>query len=69
MLREMGLEYVDLYLAHWPVATVADPERVWSARAGPDAGPEELGVLVDKEGRERVEGRWCPRDVAGRLGS
>lgn len=69
VLEGMGLEYVDLYLAHWPVATVADQARVRAARAGPDVGPEELGVVVDEgTGRERVDSGRCPRDVAGRLG-
>lgn len=69
VLEGMGLEYVDLYLAHWPVATVADKARVRGARTGPDVGPEELGVVVDEgTGRERVDLGRCPRDVAGRLG-
>lgn len=55
VLDQMGLEYVDLYLVHWPVATVPG---------------EELGEAVVDEGsgREALDLGCCPRDVAGRLG-
>ena len=47
-LKEMGLEYVDLWLAHWPNAVNALPrEALLKARAGSGATPEDEGQMYE----------------------
>ena len=46
----MGLDYVDLYLAHWPsVAKSISREALENARAGPNSGPDEMGMLKEND--------------------
>lgn len=47
-LKEMGLDYVDLWLAHWPYA--AKPisrEALLNAKGGPGASPESTAQLIE----------------------
>lgn len=44
----MGLEYVDLYLAHWPcVWKPVSREALEKARAGPNTTPEDSALLLE----------------------
>lgn len=55
-LKNMGLEYVDLFLAHWPFAWKATSRAgLEKARAGQDVPLEEQGQLkVSETGKEQL---------------
>ena len=46
----MGLDYVDLYLAHWPLVLQARND-LSKARATPDASNKERGIASDEKDR------------------
>lgn len=43
-LENLGLEYVDLYLMHWPVATIPDPEKEFSWGLGLDKSIDYIDI-------------------------
>lgn len=46
-LRNMGLDYVDLFLAHWPVALKpVSKEALEKAVTGPDTSKADKGIMV-----------------------
>lgn len=48
ILKNMGLDYVDLYLAHWPCVWKAPSRQALEkAFSGPDVSDEDRGVLKD----------------------
>jgi diketogulonate reductase-like aldo/keto reductase len=54
VLKNMGLEYVDLFLAHWPVAfKPISQEALHKAVTGPNTSDAEKGILV--EGGETIK--------------
>ncbi|KAI9813468.1 MAG: hypothetical protein M1827_004144 [Pycnora praestabilis] len=46
VLKNMGLDYVDLYLAHWPVVVKAR-SNIASAKAFPEATNDDLAIATD----------------------
>ncbi len=47
-LREMGLDYVDLYLAHWPYASKPiSRAALEKAIGGPNASSEQKGMATE----------------------
>ena len=57
ILKNMGLEYVDLYLSHWPcVFKPVSRQALENARAGPNLSDEDRGIL--SEGSEKPEIDW-----------
>ena len=50
ILKNMGLDHVDLYLAHWPcVWKPISRSALENAQAGPDATPESRGSLFEND--------------------
>lgn len=48
VLKQMGLEYVDLWLAHWPYAAVPiSREALLNAKAGPGTSSVQRGIKED----------------------
>lgn len=67
-LRQMGLDYVDLYLAHWPYA--AKPisrEALLKAEPGPTTSPEDKGQLM-KDGKPVIDWEHCSTNIAKQVG-
>ena len=70
-LKSMGLEYIDLYLAHWPLVLRAGP-NLSDAKATPDASDEERGIAVDDQGHPIKDWEYTPKSIAmanGKSGS
>ncbi|KAI9791526.1 MAG: hypothetical protein M1833_001510 [Piccolia ochrophora] len=63
VLDNMGLDYVDLYLAHWPVAFQA-ASYIDSAKAYPTSTAREIGVGTDETGKEVVDLQHSCRNIA-----
>ncbi|KAI9845014.1 MAG: hypothetical protein M1837_005158 [Sclerophora amabilis] len=67
-LQNTGLDYVDLYLAHWPVAVKAAP-NIRSARAFPEATNEDLAIVTDPStGKDALDLEHSPADIAAAKG-
>lgn len=59
----MGVEYIDLYLAHWPLALKAK-ENIATAKAFPDATTDDLAIQTDDNGKETVDLEHCAANIA-----
>ncbi len=67
-LKEMGLDYVDLWLAHWPHAQKPiSRERLMVAKGGPKASNEVRGVLMH-DGKPVIDWEHSSRNIAERCG-
>ena len=56
VLKGMGLEYVDLWLSHWPVAyKPIDQAHLEKAYAGPDTTNVERGLEFDKDEKPVID--------------
>lgn len=70
ILKNMGLDYIDLFLAHWPVAlTPISREALQKAVTSPKASNVERGILKhpDTQGNV-VDWEHSSVDVAARAG-
>lgn len=64
ILKGMGLDYLDLYLAHWPYAAVPiSKEALKSSKAGPKATAEEKGML-EEDGKPVVDWEHTSTNIA-----
>ena len=59
----MGLDYIDLFLAHWPVSLKA-AENIGSARAFENASPKDRGEAVDSSGNVILDWRYTCESIA-----
>lgn len=65
VLKNMGLDYVDLWLAHWPFALKPiDQQHLENARSGPDTTNEDRGILLDENEKSIIEYKYSTRTIA-----
>ena len=67
VLANMGLEYLDLYLAHWPVTFQAN-DNIGTATARRDATPAEGGEVLDADGKPAVDWAHSSAQMAAAVG-
>lgn len=68
ILKGMGLDYIDLYLVHWPYAIKSiSNEALKNAKAGPEASDEQLG-MVTKDGEPVIDWVHTSTNVAKQAG-
>ena len=61
----MGSEYVDLWLAHWPVAFQAiDQEHLNKAHAGPDTTNKDRGLVFDDKEQPVIDYKHTTQTIA-----
>ncbi|KAI9761257.1 MAG: hypothetical protein M4579_001177 [Chaenotheca gracillima] len=69
VLKNTGIEYIDLFLAHWPVAFKPLP-NIGSAQASPEATNEENRVATDgSTGKEALDLEHCAANIAAEKGA
>lgn len=65
----MGLEYIDLYLAHWPcVWKPLSRGALQNARSGPDTDRETKGQVYTQDGKPVVDWEHSTANIAKRKG-
>lgn len=68
ILEGMGLEYIDLLLAHWPVS-LKPTVNLKDARAGFGLSLAENGIADDGNGNEIADLENCTADLAAQKGA
>ena len=69
VLEGMGLEYVDLWLAHWPYATKPiSREALEKSKPSPTAKPEEKGQLLNENGKPVIDWEHTVTNIAKQTG-
>ena len=64
----MGLDYIDLYLAHWPYASKpVSKDGLKTAKAGPKFSPEEKGWLF-QDGKPVIDWEHTSTNIAKQVG-
>lgn len=65
VLQGMGLEYIDLWLAHWPVVFKSENrEKLEKAFTGPKASPADSGVWKDEDGKPFIDWDYSAAHLA-----
>jgi diketogulonate reductase-like aldo/keto reductase len=65
ILKQMGLDYIDLYLAHWPYAAKPVSREVLLKLTGPDS--DEDGML-EEDGKPVVDWEHTSTNIAKQAG-
>lgn len=64
VLKGMGLDYVDLWLAHWPVAfKPIDQQHLDNAHAGPNTTNKDRGLQFDKDESPIIEYKYTTQAI------
>ena len=65
ILKNMGLDYIDLFLAHWPcVRKPASREALEKATSSHDATPTTRGLLQTDQGKPAIDWEHCTTTVS-----
>lgn len=67
-LKAMGLEYVDLFLAHWPVTFQVQSDRIAGARAFPGARNEDKAIVTGADGKPAIDWAHTAESIAAAKG-
>jgi len=68
VLKQMGLDYVDLWLAHWPYASKPiSREALLTSRAGPRTSKEEKGQLYEGD-KPVIDWKYSSANLARIMG-
>lgn len=69
ILKQMGLDYIDLYLAHWPYAAKPISRgALVNAKTGSGSSPEEKGQLI-KDGKPVIDWEHTSTNIARQAGA
>jgi len=64
ILKQMGLDYIDLYLAHWSYAAKPiSKEALLKSKAGPNATEEDEGILIEND-KPVINWEYCSANIA-----
>lgn len=64
----MGLEYVDLFLAHWPISFQVQSDRIASARAFPGDTNEDRAIITGANGKPAIDWAHTAESIAAANG-
>lgn len=63
-LKGMGLDYLDLFLAHWPVTFQVRSEDIGSARVSASDTDEEMAVVKGADGKPAIDWAHTAESIA-----
>ncbi|MCJ1469618.1 hypothetical protein MMC07_008253 [Pseudocyphellaria aurata] len=63
-LEAMGLDYIDLFLAHWPVAFQVHSEEIGSAKAFAGNGDEDMAIVKGADGKPAIDWAHTAESIA-----